>query len=427
MSDNATVNQPELAQAKPCPCRWTMLLAYLAIGVVTTLAGLAIQHKVGMSPDYGDPDGWGKRGFWMAEGKGLVDANGSPSAMRGPVPPMIYAASAWLFGINYKVLLVTQACFFGLSASLIAAIGQFVFDRWRVSLLAVFMMIGFVPAWPWLCNIFSEPIFTAVLAAFMLSWLKASEKPASMWRWVLVGLLLGITALTRPVLYFFVPFVLLDACWRLRLRWRTGFVFLWLMLGFFVVEGPWLVRNYQAFGKIIPTTSGSSQALHLCTWYQQANWIGNPYQDPKRFPPAGEGFWDLPKPEQDRRFKEMAWENLRTAPVQVLLLIPKRTMMFFFQMKETGWMPTVKSILLNSMLYPTALLGFWLAGPTIRRRLMPCVILVLFNAAFYSALQSEYRYSHPIQPYLMLLSSFGLWAIADRLFSLFRQSSQPTT
>jgi len=173
-------------------------------------------------------------------------------------------------------------------------------------------------------------------------------------------------------------------------------------------------------GETILITQGTSQALHLCTFYQEANWFGNVYHDPARFPPAGEGFWKLPKEEQDRRFREMARQNWEQAPGQVLLLIPKRFLMFFFQMHARGWMPTLKSLVLTGVLYQTAILGFWLAGAGSRKLYQPCLILVLFNAAFYTLLQSEYRYSHPIQPYIMMLSAFGLWAIADRALALLR-------
>jgi hypothetical protein len=120
----------------------------------------------------------------------------------------------------------------------------------------------------------------------------------------------------------------------------------------------------------------------------------------------------------------MAWENVQTAPGQVLLLIPRRAMIFFFQMRETGWLPSVKSMILNSVLYPTAILGFYLAGPILRRRYMPVLILLGFTAAFHTLLQSEYRYSHPIQPYIMMLSAFGLWQIAERLWNWIRGSQE---
>lgn len=391
------------------------MLIYAAIGLVTTLAGLAIQQIKGVEPGLVDPDGWGLRGFWLAEGRGLLDAEGNPSAQRGPIVPLIFAAAAKIGSPTFDALRIVQAIFFGLSGSLFACIAQTVFGRWRVSLTTVAMMIAFLPAWPWLCNVFSEPIFTTLLAAFVLMWIHTLAKPESGWRWFLLGLFLIAVAFARPVMYFFVPVVMLDAIWRFGLKRQVGLSLVWMLLGFALLEIPWIVRNQQVLGRFIPTTQGTSQAWHLMTYYQEANWMGNVYHDPQRFPPAGKGFWQLSKEEQDRRFVEMAKQNWQDAPGKVLMLIPKRFMMFFFQMHDRGWLPTFKSLLLTGVLYPTAILGFWLAGPMRRKLYWPCLVLVLFNAAFYTLLQSEYRYSHPIQPYIMMLSAFGLWEIADRL------------
>jgi hypothetical protein len=418
MPDATQESCPIDANATHCMCRWRQLLIYAAIGVVTMFAGFGIQRLQGVDEKYLDADGWGQRGFWLAEGRGLLDAEGNPSAQRGPVIPLVFAAAAWVAGPTFGALLFVQAVFFGLSGSLFACITQTVFGRWRVSLTTVAIMIAFIPAWPWVCNIFSEPIFTALLAAFVLMWIHTLARPESARRWFMLGVLLIVVAFARPVMYFFVPVVMFDAIWRFGLKRQVGLSLVWMLLGFALLEIPWIVRNQQVLGRFIPMTQGTSQAWHLATYYQEANWMKNVYHDPKRFPPAGEGFWQLPKEEQDRRFVEMAKENFRNAPGKVLMLIPKRFMMFFFQLDERGWMPTKKSLLLTSVLYSTAIIGFWLAGPVRRKLYWPCLVLVLFNAAFYTLLQSEYRYSHPIQPYIMMLSAFGLWGIAEWLLAL---------
>lgn len=420
MPDATDESCPIDSSANSCVCVWRQLLIYTGIGVVTMLAGLAIQRLQGVDAKYLDPDGWGQRGFWLAEGRGLLDAEGNPSAQRGPVVPLLFATAAWLAGPTFGALLFVQAIFFGLSGSLFACIAQTIFGRWRVSLTTVAMMIAFLPAWPWLCNIFSEPIFTALMAAFVLVWIHTLAKPESAWRWLMLGVLLVLVALTRPVMYFFVPVVMLDAIWRFGLKRQVGLSLAWMLLGFALLEVPWVIRNQMVLGQTILMTQGTSQALHLATFYQEANWTDNVYHDPERFPPAGEGFWQLPKEEQDQRFREMAWENFQNAPGKVLMLIPKRFLIFFFQLPATGWIPTVKSLILTGILYPTVIVGFWLAGPARRRLYQPCLILVLFNAAFYTLLQSEYRYSHPIQPYIMMLSAYGLWAIAERLLAFVR-------
>ena len=74
---------------------------------------------------------------------------------------------------------------------------------------------------------------------------------------------------------------------------QTGRCLAALVMGFLMLEVPWVVRNYLALDRIVITTTGGSQSLFLATWHQQANWMGNVFHDPERFPPAGEGFWKL--------------------------------------------------------------------------------------------------------------------------------------
>jgi 4-amino-4-deoxy-L-arabinose transferase-like glycosyltransferase len=410
---SASCDETPISSGKPFFTAGT-ICNLVAIAILAFLAALAIQHLEGFDPKYPDPDGWGQRGFWIAEGRGLTDNNGQPSAMRGPVIPIIFAGAIKVWGYDYANLLPVQAVFFALSITFVAIISQLVFAKWKITWLTTALIILYVPAWPWVSNIFSEPIFTAFQAIFLWCWIRTLEHPRTLGRWFALGILFALVALCRPVMYFFLPFLLVYSLWRCGFSRRMAIAMLCFFVGFALLETPWVVRNYRAFDKLILTTTGSSQVLHAATWYQHPNYMGNIYHDPERFPPAGEGFWDLSHEEQDRRFREMALQNWKEAPGQVLMLIPRRTMLFFFQMRPFGWIPTPKSIILSSVLYPAALFGFFAATRSQRRTLVPVLLIIGFTAAFYSLLQAEYRYSHPIQPFIIMLAAAGLWDIFER-------------
>ena len=423
-----------IVRASGCPC------AGLMIAVMTGLlflAAVAVQHlshtyrnqaqpveppswivaqAVKLVPEFTpellDPDGWGKMGMQMVNGQGLLE-EGKLSAFRGPVPPLVFAAIVKMFGPSYEALLWAQCVLFALAGGAIGTLAQRLFGDRRITLLTMLIYLAFIPAYPWFCHVYSEPLFTLLLALFLLAWTTSLEKSS---RWSLAtGILLGVVALCRPVMYFFIPFVLLYELWRKGLTRAATRSIAAIVLGFLLLEVPWIVRNYLVLDRVVVMTTGGKQALFLATWYEQANWMGNVFHDEQRFPPAGKGFWKLPKDEQERLFGEMAAENFQRAPGKVLLLIPKRTMMFLFQMQDTGWLPTKKSLLLCGVLYPLAVLGYLLLSPDLRRRYAPLAWLVLFQIAFHSLLQAEYRYSHPVQPYIFLLSSAGLVGLGDRL------------
>ena len=395
--------------------RWFSPGVIIMLTIATFFAALAIQ-KFSDPPPAGflDPDGWGVRGFRIAAGQGLTDSDGNASAFRGPVIPLVFAMLALIFGSSYDVLLLNQCLFFAVANGLLGIICWRVFGDWRVTLLSMLIYIAYTPAHPWFSSIFVEPIFTAVLAVFMLSWTVALQRHTGTW-YFLSGLLLALAALSRPVMYFFlVPFLFLMVRHTGWTR-KAGWVACMALLGFLSLEIPWVVRNYISTGRPVAMTSGGTQALFLATWYQEANYFGNPFHDPKRFLPGVENFWDLPQDEQNRRFGQMARENIQNEPLRVLMLIPKRFMLFLFQMQGRGWIPTSKSMFLGGLLYLLALLGYYVSSFEKRKLYEPCLYLILFNIMFHSLLIAEFRYSHPIQPYIFMAASVAIVFCYDRV------------
>jgi hypothetical protein len=380
----------------------------------TLVAALLIERYTLKEVQFVDPDGWGRMGFEVAAGKGLI-IHGKPSAYRGPVVPVIFATAALLFGPSLEVLLVTQCVFFALANGVLGLIAQRVFSDRRVTFLTMLLYLGYVPAYPWFCHIFTEPIFTTLLALFVLTWMVALER-GGVWH-LFTGVTLALAALCRPVMYFFMPFVLLLPLLRAGFKRHVLRSLGLLTVGFLLLEVPWVVRNCYQTGQPVLTTSGGSQAFFLMTWYQQANWLGNPFDDPKRFPPQAEGFWALPEEQQNAIFRRMAWDNIREAPLSVLLLVPRRLLIFLFQMQATGWLPTAKSLLFGGAIYLLALLGYVLSPRSSRSRVAPCLWLLGFNVLFHSLLVAEYRYSHPIQPYFFMLASAGVFLVSARLLA----------
>jgi hypothetical protein len=58
-----------------------------------------------------------------------------------------------------------------------------------------------------------------------------------------------------------------------------------------------------------------------------------------------------------------------------------------------------------------------------RRRYAPALLLVAFNVAFHALLASEYRYSHPVQPFIFMLSAAGLVEVWNRWFGIAAETS----
>lgn len=95
----------------------------------------------------------------------------------------------------------------------------------------------------------SENLFTPLLVLILLALAWATRSPRAFgWAMLVTGLVIGLAALTRPVLEYFLPFLALLA-WT---RWPAkqalkGSVL--LAIGFVLMWGPWVARNYATLGK----------------------------------------------------------------------------------------------------------------------------------------------------------------------------------
>lgn len=113
----------------------------------------------------------------------------------------------------------------------------------------------------------TEPLGSAVIAATVLSFLRARERPDRPWRWALAGLAVGGMAMLRPE--YLLLIVLLPAL-ALALPWGRGGAVdrrLWARAGLLagcaiLVVVPWTVRNFVAFERVVPVSTGGGQVLY---------------------------------------------------------------------------------------------------------------------------------------------------------------------
>ena len=120
----------------------------------------------------------------------------------------------------------------------------------------------------------AEPVALFLLPGAVLAFLWASDDGRA-WRWLLPGLLLGLTALTRPE---YVPFVAVFAVlalarvvWLRRPHRRAGLLAgaaaaALLVIAFLVPLAPWTIRNAVVLDRFVPVTTGGGKALFVATY-----------------------------------------------------------------------------------------------------------------------------------------------------------------
>jgi dolichyl-phosphate-mannose-protein mannosyltransferase len=115
----------------------------------------------------------------------------------------------------------------------------------------------------------SEPIAAFTLAASVVGFLWASDRARSVWAWLVPGLFLGATALTRPeylIFGFLLGLLVLVKMWRDR-GVRIGVASTALFVAAFaIVLAPWTIRNVIVLDRFVPVTTGGGKALFVATY-----------------------------------------------------------------------------------------------------------------------------------------------------------------
>ncbi len=108
-------------------------------------------------------------------------------------------------------------------------------------------------------KVLSESVYLVVIPVVLLTAFRCLDRPSG-WRFLVVGLAIGVAALTRSEAVYFIVFLGIPLVLLVPQSWRQRGIFgLILLSGFGLVVGPWLLRNeIQMGGFVLSTDSGTT-------------------------------------------------------------------------------------------------------------------------------------------------------------------------
>ena len=370
----------------------------------------------------------------IAAGRGFSSPlNGmdtGPTAWLTPIYPYLVAGIFRVWGISTatsRIVLETLNCaFVSLTIIPIFEIARRSFGK-RTALTAAASWIILPTAlmlsirWIWdttLSALLLALIFWATLALF------DSKRIAA---WVGYGGLWAVAGLTNPALLSVLPFLLAWLVYRphgiepqrLKLAGATLMVFL-------AGIAPWMVRNYNVFGKFIPLRSNFGLEL----------WLGNnptvadtwtPWMHPNDDPEEAEKFRRMGEIPYMEEKQHAAMEFIRTHPADTLNFIFHRFVNNWLAVSDNlfvAWshQPLSATLVSNFLLTLLSLSGVLFAYRARRPDAAPyALVLLVFPLIFYVT-HSSLRYRFPMDPILIVLAANG---IAYPLSQLRKRSSEP--
>jgi 4-amino-4-deoxy-L-arabinose transferase-like glycosyltransferase len=249
-------------------------------------------------------------------------------------------------------------------------------------------------------------------------------------RFLLLGVLVGLSDLLRPTLALFPLFVLLAVLVRTRMRRAVGAALL-CAAGAAVVVAPWAMRNWNRYHVFLPlATSNAVLWQGSPEYYHLTHDAGYGYMD----------VWtkvifdqhdDMPDPggvDGDRAWNARAWRSIRAEPLVYVRYSAEKAVTSWvgdpladwtgtfimnpavFREWGASWLVTVQNLVSRALVFPALI-----ALIVLRRRwrdMLPITTLLLYCTLLHAATAAVARLSDPLQPLLWIVIAGALAQLA---------------
>ena len=364
----------------------------------------------------------GRVGRAVALGQGFSNPYGGstgPSAWEPPLYPYLIGGIFKIFGVytyaSAWVLLSINSLFAALTTIPVYLVAHRTFGA-RVALWSARAWALNPYVWYWSIHWIWDTTFTPLmLALIFLVALELEQWPG--WRgWILFGALWGVGALANPTTLSFLPFC---GLWVWRQRYRRGLPSLGgLVLSSFVfilVLSPWLVRNYEAFGRFVFIRDDFGLQFRLGN-NNLADGMLIATLQPNLNKLELEKFQRLGEIAYEADCRRLAFEWIRAHPGRFAVISMKRFLYYWNGMPR----PTDSTApwdFRSSLFLASSVLAIWGLGRALRQKQSGAWLFAGLVAAYptvYYFVYPHARYRHPIEPELVILAVFLLSEVRSR-------------
>ncbi|HAW50205.1 TPA: hypothetical protein DCX16_04580 [bacterium] len=375
---------------------------------------------------FADSGSYDQLGTSLAQGKGYVDAEGNPTAMRSPGYPIFVGIIYWLFGEHnlfavriFQVILGTLTCLF------IFLIGKRVFNP-QVGLIGCFLA-SWNPQFIFYSGyIMQEVFFTFIIILTLYFLCRINDGIKFIF---LSGLFGGLSVLTKEVFILYFPLLFIGLMVVIKGRVLVKFkntTLLFLIIG--LMWSPWFIRNYFIYGSFITrgvfehVCKGGDLWMHL--WHGNNQYMGVDFEKECWFIAKGslEELVSIPPEERKEYVKNKVLELFFSDPWRILKvqiiklgrffrLYPHKTKLLNeLTQKTTDWVKIV-SLLSDGWIIPLALIGFLLSLSLWRQHLLISLWIWSQAVGITIVYYPMIRYRFPVMPIIMLFAGYGLFFI----------------
>jgi 4-amino-4-deoxy-L-arabinose transferase-like glycosyltransferase len=399
---------------------WLVPLSFI---IQVALIGLLHQYRMRTPEDhFGFGFEMGRVGRSIALGQGFSNPYGGDtgsSAWEPPLYPYLIGGVFRIFGIYTNasawVLLSINSLLASLTTIPVFLIAFLTFSP-RIAIWSARAWALNPYIWYWSIHwIWDTTLTPLLLALIFLIALELAQFPG-LRGWILFGALWGVGALANPSMLAFLPFC---GIWVWRQRSRRGLpsvagVALSSLI-FFLVLSPWLIRNYEIFGRFVFIRDDFGLQLRLGNNKFSDGMLFASLQ-PNLNRPEFENFKRMGELGYETYCRQRAFEWIR-ANFQRFAVISFKRFFYFWNGVPRPTDSLAPVDFRSSLFLASSVLGIWGAGRAIRQKRPGAWLfggLMLTYPAIYYFVFPHARYRHPIEPELFILAVFLISEVGKR-------------
>ncbi len=244
------------------------------------------------------------------------------------------------------------------------------------------------------------------------------------YRWIWLGVALGLTILLRQVFLLFIPFLLFWLWWTVRPK--PGYLLLPVLVVVLMIA-PWTVRNYLAFGQFVLLNTNAGYAFY---WGNHPIYGTNfvPILTPEMgsyYSLVPEELSHLNEAERDTALLGQALQNIFADPRRYLLLSLSRISDYFmfWPSSQSTLLSNISRVTSFGLFLPWMLYGLvhsvrHLFLPSTERVASPFFLLYLFLVVYtgiHILTWTLIRYRLPIDAILVLFAGLAIMELLEKV------------
>ena len=392
----------------------------LPLSFVLQVAAIGVFHQYRIRPGNDNFEfGWemGRIGRSIALGQGFsnpYEGNTGPTAWEPPLYPFLIGGVFKLFGVYSRtsawVLLSINSLFATLTCIPIFLIARKTLGE-SIARCSVYAW-GLNPyVWYWSIHWIWDTTFTPFILACVFLLALELQDWAGWQGWAIFGALYGIGALANPTMLAFLPFC---GLWIWRRRYRRGLAsfggVIVASIVFWTALSPWLVRNYEVFGRFVFIRDDFGLQLRLGNW-KGGDGMLMAYLQPNLNRGELEKFQSMGELAYAESCKREAFAWVQENPKRFLVISLKRLFYYWNGVpRETNSVSPVD--FRTSAFLATSVLALWGLVRAVRQKRAGAWLfagLALTYPTVYYFVFPHARYRHPIEPELVVLIVFLIY------------------